>query len=163
MSRNHRKRLNGGPWTYTPSKDLLYQMVQVCAETGCHLWTGKPNHNGYGRIGIGRKDYLVHRVSYELQVGPIPDGLYVCHKCDVRLCLNPEHLFVGTPKDNLHDMMRKGRACPSENKHNAKLNNQQVREIRSASQSSRTLAEIYSVSPKLIRNIKSGRAWRSVQ
>lgn len=78
-------------------------------EKGCWLFSGFINQNGYGRISVNGKPETVSRVAYELFVGPIPDGLGVLHKCDVRHCFNPAHLFVGTAKDNLQDAANKDR------------------------------------------------------
>jgi hypothetical protein len=76
----------------------------------CLIWTGQRTRDGYGVIGIGRgKQYRVHRIAWEVCYGAIPDGLLVCHKCDTPLCVNIDHLFLGTAKDNVHDMMNKGR------------------------------------------------------
>ena len=76
----------------------------------CWLWTGSLAGGGYGQIvDDDQKRDMVHRVSWRLHFGPIPDGLHACHKCDVRNCVNPEHLFLGTRKDNSQDMLAKGR------------------------------------------------------
>jgi hypothetical protein len=76
----------------------------------CWLWTGFVKDNGYGQFGRGAFDGVyAHRFSYELHAGPVPAGLFVLHRCDVRNCVNPDHLFVGTAKDNADDRDAKGR------------------------------------------------------
>lgn len=90
--------------------------------SGCLLWLGavakgNKKRDGYGIITVGMRSErgknrvtMSHRASYEAANGPIPDGLSVCHRCDNSLCVNPEHLFLGTHQDNMGDMVRKGRA-----------------------------------------------------
>lgn len=80
-------------------------------DSGCWLWMAARNARGYGCVGrdVGRGYWLAHRVSWELANGPIPDGLFVLHRCDVPSCVNPHHLFVGTNADNMRDMALKGR------------------------------------------------------
>lgn len=79
----------------------------------CWLWMGGKNLKGYGNYGYKQnkkaKTARVHRLAYSQEVGPIPEGMCVLHKCDVRNCLRPEHLFIGTIQDNVDDMCRKGR------------------------------------------------------
>ena len=92
----------------------LYERTKIC-DSGCHEWQYGLNTSGYGECSIRRykefskKKWRVHRLSYTSQVGDIPDGLFVCHKCDNRKCLNPDHLFLGTHQDNMDDMHNKGR------------------------------------------------------
>jgi hypothetical protein len=75
----------------------------------CWVWTGSWNGWGYGRQIIGNKSVTAHRISYALHNGPIPAGLQVLHKCDIRCCVNPAHLFLGTHDDNMKDASAKGR------------------------------------------------------
>lgn len=77
--------------------------------TGCWIWMSSLSDRGYGQLTIKNKTIYAHRFSWELHNGPIPEGLLVCHHCDTPLCVNPDHLFVGTQKDNILDAMRKGR------------------------------------------------------
>lgn len=75
----------------------------------CWRWTAGKTAAGYGSLAWHGKTALAHRLAWEFTMGPIPIGLYVCHRCDVCDCVNPAHLFLGTQRDNLQDMVRKGR------------------------------------------------------
>lgn len=75
----------------------------------CWEWQNHTIASGYGSLFVGGKNTLAHRFAYELASGSIPDGLFVCHRCDNRKCCNPAHLFLGTNSDNMLDMYRKGR------------------------------------------------------
>jgi hypothetical protein len=94
-------------------------IVKVHKTDTCWLWTGcKHPVLGYGSIGtgVGSKTMPAHRASYQIHIGPIPDGLHVLHRCDVRHCVNPEHLWIGTHSDNMADMAAKGRAVSGRRK-----------------------------------------------
>lgn len=79
-------------------------------ESGCWLWLRRTSPAGYGHFGRKHGSCQAHRVAWELYKGPIPDGMNVCHVCDVRCCVNPDHLFLGTQQDNMRDCWNKGRS-----------------------------------------------------
>jgi len=93
-------------------EERFWLYVNPEPNTGCWLWDGYLDGRGYGRLGKGgRSGGLIgaHRFSWELCNGSIPEGLSVLHKCDIPICVNPEHLFIGTQQDNIDDMIKKGR------------------------------------------------------
>ena len=97
---------------------------QVNKTEGCWLWTGSLTEKGYGKVTYKRRTYRAHRLIYEKLVGPIPTGYFICHTCDVPNCVNPNHLWIGTHKENMRDMCIKGRAATGERngRHRSKLN-----------------------------------------
>jgi uncharacterized protein YjcR len=115
-----------------------------------------------------RCNELAHRVAYKLYKGHIPKGMLVCHTCDNRQCVNPEHLFLGTAQDNTNDMVQKGRArgnpnAAGENGTKAKLSWEQVKEIREAKQNGlplRALAVAFGVTPSTIQKIVTHQTWK---
>jgi hypothetical protein len=91
------------------AKNRFRQKVRTDGPGGCHVWTGARNIWGYGRLKCDGVMLSAHRVAWELANGLIPDGQSVLHRCDVRRCVNPAHLFLGTQEDNMRDMFAKGR------------------------------------------------------
>lgn len=125
------------------AKDRLLERIKKNGD--CWIYTGAVGGDGYGVIGIGRgTSNRAHRVMYEVFVGPIPKGMLVCHRCDTPLCINPRHLFLGTPKDNTQDMISKGRgrAMSGETHPSAKLSDADVTAIKRLRKSGRTLSYI---------------------
>lgn len=98
---------------------------------GCWIWNGRKS-NGYGQMKVNGKSVRAHRLSYELFKGDIPAGLFVCHRCDVRSCVNPDHLFLGTGYDNVQDMIQKDRFSRGESHYNSKISDVHVMIIREA-------------------------------
>ena len=92
-----------------PLEERFWARVGEPDSNGCWPWLGTKRHTGYGKIRNHYKHEGTHRVSYTLNVGPIPQGLHVLHKCDNPTCVNPDHLFLGTQADNMKDMFKKGR------------------------------------------------------
>lgn len=106
-----RERQRGRP-ARKPIAAAVRFMAHVSPEpnSGCWLWTAAISTNGYGLLSTTRsRQVRAHRFAYESMHGPIPDGLYICHRCDTPSCVNPDHLFLGTPRDNLNDAKSKGR------------------------------------------------------
>lgn len=142
--------------------------IERITESGCWIWTGGTNHGrkGYGRFshyGSRGKRTYAHRFAYETFKGPVPDGLFVCHKCDVPYCVNPDHLFLGTSMDNFLDAQRKGRTVKGERSFNAKLSDEKVREIRRSSLTRRELSDLFDVSYSAIRDVLGNLTWKHIQ
>jgi len=104
--------------------------ARVKKSKSCWLWQGGVGSRGYASIMVNSKNIGAHRYSWFLHNGPIATGIYVLHKCDVKLCVNPKHLFLGTAADNATDCKTKGRTTSGDKNAAAKLRWPQVREIR---------------------------------
>jgi hypothetical protein len=143
----------------------FWQQVICQRDTGCWLWTGVLTY-GYGALNVHGRRTLAHRFSYELAHGPIPDGIFVCHNCpggDVKRCVNPAHLWLGSHADNMADASRKGQNAHGERNGAARLTDAQVLDIRQRyvphQVTKRMLAQEHGVSIGLINRIVTGRIW----
>jgi hypothetical protein len=136
-------------------------------ESGCWMWTGGTRPNGKGvpyprHWNDCNKSIGAHRFSFELMHGAIPQGMYVCHKCDIPLCVNPDHLFLGSHQDNMQDMVAKKRSFVGrgENKKGrAKLTNQQADQVKKMEMSQSKIAALFGVSQTTIGRIKRGESY----
>jgi hypothetical protein len=143
--------------------DLFWLRVDKSASNGCWHWTGAITSDGYGSIRIKRVHVQPHRLSYELSKGPIPSGLHVLHTCDNPRCVNPEHLFLGTHRDNMADRVRKGRVANGCNKVTAEQALSIMREYKRSNlcrSNAQELARKYGITSNSITAIVFGRSWK---
>jgi hypothetical protein len=142
-------------------------MVKL-SDNDCWLWTGHKHYLGYGLLNRKGKVWKAHRWSWTIFNGVIPDGMLILHKCDVRNCVNPNHLFLGNQKDNMMDMAKKGRGVypclKGEKNAMSKLTLEKVKEIRKTysinKETMKTIAERYKVSPMTINRVINYKLWR---
>jgi hypothetical protein len=138
------------------------------SENGCWNWVATKDRDGYGLLTHHRgKQIRAHRASYEFHVAKIPVGLLVCHSCDNPSCINPNHLFVGTSKENTRDMLDKNRrpVLRGERHPNAKLTNDQVTQIKQLRSENRLLKDIanqFNISFQTVSSITKGTTWNSI-
>ena len=156
----------------------------VAEPTGCWLWDGGIDGNGYGAIRIGtHRRVSAHRLSYVLERGQIPDKLEVCHSCDVPRCIRPEHLFIGTRRDNCMDAARKGRLGIARGEHSgARLHPERIargerhggailtetevismRAMREGGATYRVIGSRFGVTTSAAYDVCSGRRWKHVK
>ncbi|NVJ27312.1 HNH endonuclease [Myxococcus sp. AM011] len=161
-----------------PLDERFWSKVAKAHENDCWLWQAAISHTGYGVIGLGRQADGIgysHRLAWALSNGPIPEGLYVLHRCDNRRCCNPSHLFLGTHAENMRDAARKGRLASQsqpermvrgERHPNAKLNDtivQTIRALRAGGRSYRQIARHLGIPKSNVAAVALGRTWRHVQ
>lgn len=151
-------------------RTVFYSKITKDA-SGCWLWNGVLDKKGYGRIFVNRKRYFAHRLSWIVHNGEIPQGMYILHKCDNPTCVNPDHLFIGTQKDNVDDCIEKGRRkhvaeslCRIYGSKNggARLTENDVIEIKkrlSVGEQQKRLAIEYGVGRATIWDIAHGKTW----
>lgn len=139
---------------------------------GCWHFNGFLDRDGYGMTKWYRRTLRAHRVSWTAYRGDIPAKIWVLHRCDIRACVNPDHLFLGTAQDNSSDMVQKGRANSGDNhwtrkygglggarNGRAKLTHQNIQAIRASDLPSRALASAYEVHITTIQRVKKGTSW----
>lgn len=148
-----------GPEIKATLNKLLWAKLKQGKPGECWLWQGTVTSSGYPKLHLNRRQLSAHRVSYHLHNGPIPENLWVLHRCDTKTCCNPDHLWLGTPRENTRDCVQKGRWTQ-----NRKLSSEQVRQVRYLSlggMNSFEIAERFGVGASCIRNILAGITWRA--
>jgi hypothetical protein len=162
------------PRVYPSLSERFWPKVDMSAgPNGCWLWTG--SSTGKKRYGLSRasgsdlRRLLAHRASYEIAYGPIPAGMFVCHTCDNPSCVNPAHLFLGTPADNTADMIAKGRRhqprVQGDSVPNARLSASDVVSIRKMSEAGmakKDIADRFGVTAQHIGDIVNRKWWKHV-
>lgn len=143
-----------------PEAVALHGYVET--EDGCWVYSGRKTTHGYGVFG---RDRYVHRESYSASIGPIPDGYFICHRCDNPPCFNPDHLFAGPPAVNVQDMKKKDRHSRGGQSGTAKLSEQQVIDIRRRFESGERASELaleFGMNGKYIYRVINGTLWAHI-
>lgn len=153
-----------------PAIERLIERIEFDPNGGCWLWSGSPTPGGYSQVQVGtrrgqQRPHSGHRISYEHFKGPVPEGMVVRHKCDVRLCVNPDHLEIGTRRDNVQDAKDRGRHAKGEDFRRAKLNERSVKEIRlryAAGETQPALAKEFGVTQSAVNAVCQRKTWAHV-
>lgn len=165
------KRCYGDAKTRDLLERLNEKIVKPADPDACWAWTGLTHEWGYGLLSRAKRNERAHRLMWEAVNGPIPDGLFVLHRCDNPPCTNPRHLFLGTLADNSADMAAKGRVGKGENhwhkafpgRKRVRLNADIVRDIRTSTEPARVLAARWNICDQTVYNIRTRRVWAHVE
>lgn len=133
---------------------------------GCWIWTGSRSTRGYGRVRDPelRRNIQAHRAAWESVNGPIPPGRFVCHRCDIRACVRPDHLFLGTARENTWDAMEKGRLAIGLRNRGAKLTPvtaEEIRRLYALGWAQRPIAAEFGVAQSTVHDVLVGHSWRT--
>jgi len=146
-----------------PLSEKIERLSVKIPESGCWIWIGSLNLGGYGKTGLGKGFGIsAHRASYEEKFGKIPNGLMALHSCDVKCCVNPDHIFLGTQQDNMDDKVSKNRQANGEKHGMSKLKEEEAKEIKYSKEETNILASRFNCSKVTIRQIRQGLFWKHI-
>ncbi len=137
----------------------LHDKYEPVPESGCWLWSASTDRVGYGHIWVDGKLLQAHRYSWQLHNGPIPDGAKILHKCDVRSCVNPAHLFLGDQKENVKDAVSKRRWGSRPRKITADVA-RSIKQLSEAGKSAAEIARSLGLGFSLVYQVVIGRTWK---
>jgi len=150
------------------TKEEFFSNTMPEPNTGCWIWCRYIGKKGYGEAwdNVNKTTKLAHRYSYEIHKGQIDKELYVCHTCDNKFCVNPDHLFLGTHQDNMDDMVVKKRSMIGGRNNKAVLTECQIVEIRARfnlGMTRRQLRVVYNIGNTTIKDIIARKTWKHLQ
>jgi hypothetical protein len=146
-----------------PLSEKIERSSVKIPESGCWIWMKSLNHGGYGKTCLGKELTIsAHRASYEAKYGKIPNGLMALHSCDVRSCVNPDHIFLGTQRENMEDKVLKNRQAHGEKHGMSKLKEDEAKEIKYSKEDTNILASKFNCSKVTIRQIRQGLFWKHI-
>lgn len=156
MSKYHHQR-------YKTADERFWEKVDKSGE--CWEWAASRVAGRYGQFWLNGRHVKPHRYSWESVNGPIPRGLFVCHHCDNPGCVNPDHLFLGTPADNMKDRDCKGRNARGERNGGAKITEgcvERIKDLLSCKVPIEQIARYFDIGPTQVRRIRDGESWAHV-
>jgi len=144
----------------------VWKYIDIKGEDDCWEWLGHLVRGNYGSFGINKKYYRSHRLAYTETYGPIPEGMFILHKCNNPKCCNPKHLYAGTQKDNMEQCKNDGRVAMGEKHYKSKLTEENVLKIRSLYSTGnyyqRELGKIFGVGDITISDITRRKTWKYI-
>lgn len=152
---------------YEPLSERIFDNVMTVPESGCWIWMRALNRSGYGQLTYLKKHMEAHRASWIAHRGEIPNGVGVLHRCNIRSCVNPDHLYLGGQKENVADAISAGTfrcppALPGSLHPLAKLIEKQARRIKYGGESASKVAGALGVKVQSVYAIRSGRQWKHI-
>lgn len=142
---------------YKEPIERFWSYVQTQGDNNCWLWIGsRDTPQGYGRFRLNNRKVRAHRFAYQITIGEIPKGMDVLHRCDIKFCVNPNHLYLGTDNDNARDSAVRNRLRTKVSRDQV----DQIRKLATSGVSHRKIASLFSISPSAVDDIVSYHSWK---